>query len=63
MSVILEILEVRLKIIIFNREICVCALLDTNSIMRKNGVTYENKRGSFALRNVFCGRLFGCALS
>ena len=27
--------EVRLKIKIFNREICVCALLATNSFMRK----------------------------
>jgi hypothetical protein len=35
----------RLKIKIFNREICVCALLATNSFMRKkqrrNGVKYE----------------------
>ena len=37
----------RLKIKIFNREICVCALLATNSFMRKkqrrNGVKYEER--------------------
>ena len=37
----------KIENIIFNREICVCALLATNSFMRKkqrrNGVKYEER--------------------
>ena len=47
--------RLRLKIKIFNREICVCALLAANSFMRKkqrrNGVKYA-KYMSAEYRNV-----------
>ena len=36
-------MEVRLKIKIFNREICVCALLATNSICAKSSAEMEKR--------------------